>query len=183
MLAPVCLMRDTVSGNSASAARMSSVRVAPPEAEEPRHHAQVLPFETGDTRIRRPAHSRGALGDDVHHGLEVGRRARDDPQDPGRGGLLLERLFRLVEQADVLDGDDGLVGEGLKERDVVVRERLGLASADADHSERPVFPEYRDKRLAAVAHDPGYTPPVFCRSEIARDIIDLDAHALPGRLR
>ena len=38
-----------------------------------------------------------------------------------RRGLLLERLFRLVEQADVLDRDDRLVGEGLEERDLLGR--------------------------------------------------------------
>ena len=46
--------------------------------------------------------------------LEVGRGARDHPQDVSRGRLLLECLFRLVEQADVLDRDDRLVGEGLR---------------------------------------------------------------------
>ena len=45
--------------------------------------------------MRRTAESRGALGHDVHHGLEVGRRAGDHPQDIGRGRLLLERLRKL----------------------------------------------------------------------------------------
>ena len=33
-------------------------------------------------------------------------------------------LGDLLEQARVLDGDDGLVGEGLQQRDLFVRERL-----------------------------------------------------------
>jgi hypothetical protein len=55
-----------------------------------------------------------ALGDHVEHRLGVGRRPGDHPQDLGRGSLLLERLIRLVEQADILDGDDGLGGERLR---------------------------------------------------------------------
>jgi hypothetical protein len=44
----------------------------------------------------------------------------DDPQDPGRSRLLLEGLCQLAvpdlqlgEQADILDGNDRLVGESL----------------------------------------------------------------------
>ena len=44
--------------------------------------------------------------------------------------LLLERLLRLVEEARVLDRDDRLVGEGLEQRDLLVREL-------APGSERP----------------------------------------------
>ena len=54
----------------------------------------------------------------------------DDPQDLAGRRLLLEGLgevavarLELLEQADVLDGDDGLVGEGLEQGDLAVRER------------------------------------------------------------
>ncbi len=80
----------------------------------------------------RPAHPGGVLGDGLHDRLEVGRRARDDPQDLAGGRLLLERLFRLVEQADVLDGDDRLGGEGLQELDLPVGERPNLGPPDGD---------------------------------------------------
>ena len=73
----------------------------------------------------RAAESRGALGHDVHHRLEVGRRAGDHPQDLRGRRLLLERLGQLAvpglelrEQPHVLDGDHRLVGEGLQERDL-----------------------------------------------------------------
>ena len=45
----------------------------------------------------------------IEHGLEVEGRAADDFQHIGGRGLLLERLAQLVEQAGVLDRDDGLV--------------------------------------------------------------------------
>jgi hypothetical protein len=73
-------------------------------------------FEAPDRGICSTAESRGTFGHDVHHRLEIRRRARDDAQDITRGGLLLERLLRLVEQPHVLDSDHGLVGEGLHER-------------------------------------------------------------------
>ena len=81
------------------------------------------------------AQTGGALGHGVEHRLEIGRRARDHPQDLGRGRLLLQRLFRLVEQPDVLDGDHRLGGEGLQELDLPVGERPYLGPPDADRSD------------------------------------------------
>ena len=44
-------------------------------------------------------------------GSSVAGRAGDHLQHLGGRGLLLQRLAQLVEQAGVLDGDDGLLGE------------------------------------------------------------------------
>ena len=49
----------------------------------------------------------------LEHRLELARRAADDAKHFGGRGLLLERFAQLVEQAGVLDGDDGLGGEVL----------------------------------------------------------------------
>ena len=43
----------------------------------------------------------------------------DDLQDVGGGGLPLQRFARLVEQPRILDGDHGLIGEGLQQLDMV----------------------------------------------------------------
>ena len=92
----------------------------------------------------------------------------DHPQDLGGGGLLIERLFRLVEQADVLDGDDGLGGEGLKESDLLVGERLDLHPADDDRPmETPllsngVLRKVRTPRAAAGLS--GYSAATAARS-------------------
>jgi hypothetical protein len=49
-------------------------------------------------------------------------------------------LLQLCEQPDILNGDDRLVTEGLDERDLLVGERLDLASAHHDHSDGNVLP-------------------------------------------
>ena len=49
----------------------------------------------------------------IEHRLQVEGRAADDLEHVGGGGLLLQRFAQLVEQAGVLDGDDGLAGEVL----------------------------------------------------------------------
>jgi hypothetical protein len=52
-------------------------------------------------------------------------------------------LLQFGEQADILDGDHGLIGEGLEERDLVVGESAGLATRHPDGTERLVLPEQR----------------------------------------
>ena len=114
-----------------------------------RNQAQVLPFQAKDRRIRRPAHPGGVLGDGLHDRLQIARRARDHPQDPGRGGLLLERLGHLRvclrertvlllefrEEAHVLDGDHCLVGEGLEQRDLILRKRAWDGASDGHRTD------------------------------------------------
>ena len=56
----------------------------------------------------------------------------DDPEDVGRRFLFFERILQLAELADVLDGDDGLGGEGFDKGDLVGTERGDLAAAEHD---------------------------------------------------
>ena len=79
------------------------------------------------------AQARRALGDGVQHPLQVGGRPADDLQHLGGRRLLLQRLrqravalLQLGEQAGVLDGDHGLVGEGLDQGDLAVGEGAWL---------------------------------------------------------
>jgi hypothetical protein len=91
---------------------------------------------TGEKSVTGLTEAGGGSDDGVKDGLQIGRRARDHAQDLGRGGLLLERLFRLGEQPDVLNGDDGLVGEGLKEGNLRVGEWPALLPGDGDGADR-----------------------------------------------
>ena len=114
------------------------------------------------------AELRGALGDGVEHGLESVGELRSPAGSRGRR-LLLERLgevavagLELLEQPHVLDGDDGLVGEGLEQRDLRVGERPA-PRRQTDRSPRSARPprsmgtasERRDARpRAAIASPP-----------------------------
>ena len=56
------------------------------------------------------SHSRAADSTKrVEHRLQIEGRAADDLEHVGGGGLLLQRFAQLVEQARILDGDDGLL--------------------------------------------------------------------------
>ena len=82
----------------------------------------------------------GAGRDRVEHRLHVRRRTGDHLQDVGRCGLPLQRLLRLVEQARILDGDHGLVGEGLEQGELLVRKpESGLRVAKDDRADA-LFP-------------------------------------------
>ena len=72
-----------------------------------------------------PTNPRGALDDSVEHRLHVRGRAADDAEHLGGCRLMLQglpqfciALLQFFEQPHVLDGDDGLVGEGLEQLDL-----------------------------------------------------------------
>ena len=103
----------------------------------PRNHS--VPLAESQHHVIDPTNPRGALDDGVEHRLHVRRRAADDAEHLGRRRLMLQRLaqFRValaefLEQAHVLDGDHGLIGEGLEQRDLLVGERTNLRTANDD---------------------------------------------------
>ena len=84
-------------------------------------------------------------------------------------GLLLERLLQLacarlqiLEQPRVLDRDDGLVGEGLKQRDLLVG-RTALPRAEPPLSPQP---DLRRGTWGRRAWPEGFQPPLSARSRI-----------------
>src|SRR5689334_22734783 len=70
--------------------------------------------------------------------LELARRRTDDTQHIGRCGLLLQGLAQFVEQPRVLDGDDGLIGEGRHQLDLFVRKRPFFLAIDDDGTDQLV---------------------------------------------
>ena len=77
--------------------------------------------------VINPTNPRRALDDGVEDRLHVRRRAADNAEHLGRCRLMLQGLaqFRValpefLEQAHVLNGDHGLIGKGLKKRDLLV---------------------------------------------------------------
>src|SRR6185369_14510523 len=83
----------------------------------------VLP-DVGDLGTAEPC---GGFNDDVQYRLQVGGRTADDAENVAGRGLLLQRFHQLLraslhflKQADVLDGNHRLVGEGGDQLDLLV---------------------------------------------------------------
>jgi hypothetical protein len=70
------------------------------------------------------------------HRDKIERRAADDLEHVGGGGLLLQRFAQLVEQARVLDGDDGLSSEVLHQGNLFVGERAHFPAVNGDGADR-----------------------------------------------
>src|SRR4029453_1474182 len=68
-----------------------------------------------------------------------------------RGVLLLQ----LLEQPNILDGDHGLVGEGLEQGDLVLGEGAHFASADEDCANCDALTQERSAESRAPPQPPG----------------------------
>ena len=93
-------------------------------------------FTQSQQHIINPANLCRTLDDCVKNRLHVGGRAADDAEHLGSCRLMLQRLaqfrsalLKFFEQADVLDGDYGLVGKGLEQADLCICKRSDLDSA------------------------------------------------------
>src|SRR5262249_61517801 len=94
--------------------------------------------------------------DGVQYRLQVIGGARDDGEHLGGGSLVLKRLLQLalarllcLEQSRVFDGDNGLVGEGLKELDLALSERSHFTPSDGDDTDSFCAAGKRDNQLSA----------------------------------
>ena len=89
----------------------------------------------------------GLLREYMDAWLEWAPRMRAaDLEYVGGGCLLLQRFAQLVEQPRVLDGDHGLIGKGLEQSNLSLREELGLAAAECDRANRDTFSHQRDAK-------------------------------------
>jgi hypothetical protein len=83
---------------------------------------------------------RGSAGrDGVKGRLQVRRRAGDDAENLGRGGLLVQRLPRLGQEPRILHRDDRLVGKGAHQLDLPLGERLDPRAGEHDDTDRLAF--------------------------------------------
>jgi hypothetical protein len=108
-----------------------------------------------------------ALRDGIEDGLNVYRRATDHAQDLARRRLLLEGFdnlsmslckrevlfLQLGKEADVLNGDYGLVGEGLQQLDLPLGEQACLGAPEEDHPDCLICAKewYTEHRASTVA--------------------------------
>ena len=131
-----------------------------------------------------PAQSHAVRGDRLEDRLNIRGRARNHSENLGRRRLLLQRLGQvgvagpeLLEESDVLDRDDCLVGESLQQRDLFLRERPPLPPGETDRPDRDTFPEhwYGQHRPITTQHAAkGDGGP---RHTLFRDVGDMDDRA------
>src|SRR5436309_8310400 len=83
----------------------------------------------------------GMLQHSLEHWLQLTGRTTDNLKNLRGRGLLFQRLAELararlyiVEQPYILDRDDGLIGEGFEQCDLLVRERPDLHPAYQDRA-------------------------------------------------
>src|SRR5262249_49027508 len=107
--------------------------------------------------VPRAAQSECAGRDNVEHWLGVGLGATDRTQHFTRGRLPGERPgqlcvahLKLLEQPDVLDGDDGLVREGLEQLDFAFVIGLHMSSRDSDRPNHHVLSSYGHNEGALI---------------------------------
>src|SRR5712691_13294506 len=80
----------------------------------------------------RAAEGMSLFQDRVEYWSEIARRGVDNPQHLGGGGLLLQRLARLINETCVLHRDHRLRREVFEQRDLLVGEWPHLLSLGAD---------------------------------------------------
>src|SRR5262245_33211863 len=85
------------------------------------HQSKSITVTNCETRVLRLAELARYSDDGVQYWLKLVRGPTDDPEHATDGGLKFERLLELAlacllrfEQARVLDGNHGLVGEGTR---------------------------------------------------------------------
>ena len=125
------------------------------------HHVVELPSLPVDLARIGAAEPHRALDEGFQHGLEIEGRAADDLEDLARGGLLLEGLgqievpgLELMEQANVLDGNGTLIGEGRDQGDLLLGEGRDLLPPDREHADRDALSQHRDAQDGPVASQP-----------------------------
>src|SRR5262245_52153974 len=117
-----------------------------------------FPLVQSQQHVINAANPRGALDDGIEDRLYVGGRPADDAEHLGRSCLMLQRFaqfritrFEFLEQADVFDGDDSLVGESFEQSNLLVRERPDLPSQDQDSANGNAFTEQRCRERRAMS--------------------------------
>src|SRR5512145_1902303 len=106
-----------------------------------RPHFHRVALAQSQYDIVDPANLCRALDDRIEHGLHVRGRAADNAEYLRCCRLMLQRLAQLCiaflqffKQPHVLDGDDRLGCEGLKESDLLIGERTDLLTTDRNRS-------------------------------------------------
>jgi len=92
-------------------------------------------------------------------------------------------FLQLREQPHVLDGDDGLIGEGFEEIDLLVCKRSRCLVRDGDQTQGVVSSHHGHHQAGAVAAQPGVLDVLRRRRRVVLDIREMKDAALVEHLR
>src|SRR5262245_13593531 len=128
-----------------------------------------LSVETEHGGVRRVTHAPGARGDRVERGLDICWRTRNHTKNLGGCRLPLQGLaylymrlgerpillLQLLEQPNVLDGDDRLVSKGLEQGDLLVGKWTDLGTANGDRPDGHPFLHQGNGHDSSVSQSTG----------------------------
>jgi hypothetical protein len=121
-----------------------------------RNEMQEVAIKAHGATIVGAAEKHSTLSDCFEHGKNIGWRAADDVEHCTCRCLIFERFLQflrprlhLLEQSSVLDGDQGLIGEGSNQRDLVLSERLNDAVEEYDRTNDLAVPQQRNAENCA----------------------------------
>src|SRR4030095_5567453 len=147
-----------------------------------RDEVEQLTIETGEGAEDSIAQPRSAFDDGIEDRLDVGLRLADDTQDLARGRLLPQRLLRLVEQAHVLDGNDRLVGEGLEQSNLTVREETRFGATNHNRTDcEAVLSHQRHAENRAVSQAARDFAPLRKLVRLGLDVGNVDGASVQNR--
>ena len=86
--------------------------------------------------VARAAEPGRTLCDRLEDRDVIDGRLRDRAEDLADRSLSLQGLLRLVDETHVLDRDDGLVGEGSEQLDLLLGERTDLETSQPKRADR-----------------------------------------------
>src|SRR5437870_13824840 len=104
-----------------------------------------------DRGVERIAQTGCARRQGCEHRLNVCWRVRDHLENLTCSRQIAIARFQLLEQPHILDSDDGLVGEGLEQLDLLIREWRRSFPRDGNQTKGPVSAYHRN-------HQPGLVP-------------------------
>ena len=124
---------------------------------------ELVAVHAEDRGVERLTQASGALCDHVEHRLDVSWRTTDHAEDLGSRRLLSEAVgqlmvasLQLLEQPHVLDRDHRLIGEGLDQGDLILRERMDLTTPQSSHAKQRVLAKERHREYrphVLLAHE------------------------------
>src|SRR5262249_43098466 len=112
-------------------------------------HAKNIALDAPEVDTGGIEHSRSCLGDRIERALTVLWYAGDDTENVSRRGLPFERFPQFAQQPRVLNGNDGLGGEVLYERDLLVSKRPNFLAVDDDRTDQLIVFEHRHAEVRA----------------------------------